>query len=427
MIGVVGNSNWKDYIISSYSLKSLVRHFKFEDGEFKSPVQGMLTAASATAMIIEKPEDEFCLSTLISGEISEGACRFWEERGVKVYKNVSLGIQDALEALKNGTLEEGECKKVSARQNLYDYWSSYYTWIASQDNYDEELVPYYKKGMEYYGQNLSEKDKFWLFDQSIKNDNRWFMFPHMQEFLHLTFDSKHSVNYATGFMKVFSRIDGRSCDRLEDQERMLKRIKFLADNTGKEELQVFFNEVMIVAAKNREILIAEYLMDQGADMTYESEKGESVEKYESTMDDLTMKSYLSYFRKNGKKKGLASAYFSDKGFYAPKFADEDGQVFGKRALKVCNDILKDYGKSGLLKNSTKAKDLDEFIEEYNWDDGFEVPHFIAVHPNCSQETKEKMYDLVEGGSYYGTKDFENSDDEQWKTIITELHDMLNGK
>ena len=42
MIGVVGNSNWKDYIISSYSLKSLVRHFKFEDGEFKSPFQGML-------------------------------------------------------------------------------------------------------------------------------------------------------------------------------------------------------------------------------------------------------------------------------------------------------------------------------------------------------------------------------------------------
>ena len=25
------------------------------------------------------------------------------------------------------------------------------------------------------------------------------------------------------------------------------------------------------------------------------------------------------------------------------------------------------------------------------------------------------------------KDFENSDDEQWKTFITELHDMLNGK
>ncbi len=95
-------------------------------------------------------------------------------------------------------------------------------------------------------------------------------------------------------------------------------------------------------------------------------------------------------------------------------------------MTVCKDILKDYGKSGLLKNSTKAKDLDEFIEEYNWDDGFEVPHFIAVHPNCSQGTKEKMYDLVEGSSYYGTKDFENSDDEQWKTFITELHDMLNG-
>ena len=34
--------------------------------------------------------------------------------------------------------------------------------------------------------------------------------------------------------------------------------------------------------------------------------------------------------------------------------------------------------------------------------------------------------LVEGSSYYGTKDFEDSDDEQWKAFITELHDMLNG-
>jgi len=76
--------------------------------------------------------------------------------------------------------------------------------------------------------------------------------------------------------------------------------------------------------------------------------------------------------------------------------EEEGVVFGKRALSVCKEILKDYEKTGILKKTTKAEELDAFVEEYNWDDGFEVPHFI------------------------------DSDDEQWKAFITELHDMLNG-
>ena len=73
-----------------------------------------------------------------------------------------------------------------------------------------------------------------------------------------------------------------------------------------------------------------------------------------------------------------------------------------------------------------AEELDAFIEEYNWDDGLEVPHFIAIHPNCSRETKEKMFDLAEG-SFYGTKDFEKSQDEPWKALLTELYEMLHEK
>ena len=276
------------------------------------------------------------------------------------------------------------------------------------------------------------------------------MLPYIAGAMDHKLDLKHVEKYMNAFLKVWNTLFGRNSDNYRDQNEMLNRMKILAGIVQDDCKQEFLDEALILSAKNRLILVSEYLMDQKADINYVNKKGVSVEQYENAMQDLTMQAYLSYYRQHGVKKGSSLIYFKNKekktiqeffdedednrrrvdGFsylYVPKFADEDGQVFGKHALKVCKDILKDYDKSGLLKNSTKAEDLDGFIEEYNWDDGLEVPHFIAVHPNCSKETKEKMYDLVEGRSYYGTKDFENSDDEQWKTFITELHDMLNGK
>ena len=41
------------------------------------------------------------------------------------------------------------------------------------------------------------------------------------------------------------------------------------------------------------------------------------------------------------------------------------------------------------------------------------------------ETKKKIFDLAEG-CMFGTKYFENSDDIQWKTLLTELHKMIEG-
>jgi len=37
-----------------------------------------------------------------------------------------------------------------------------------------------------------------------------------------------------------------------------------------------------------------------------------------------------------------------------------------------------------------------------------------------------MFDLAEG-SFYGTKDFEKSQDEPWKALLTELYEMLHEK
>ena len=433
-IGVIYDKQTKqvaDYMPEA----SLMKYTISEDGYLADGTK-WLPEAQSNLRIEKENEYTKLMAVLICGKIGDGAAKAMEDFNVKVYRNVNGDVNDVIEAYKNNQLEEGENTKLPARQNLFEYFRAHRI-------YDKKELDCYRKGLEMFGTALTEKDKLWIYNQCYALESRWYLFPYIAEVLDIRLDLKHALKYMSGFLKVFSHIDGRNCDNVQDQSLMVERIKILADNMKEDERQEFLDETFIVVAKNREIMVAEYLMYQGADISYVNKKGLSVEKFETAMEDMTMATYLSYYRMNGKKKGPAVDYFKckvknlkDKPLeqrmwvtrYDPRFKEEEaGVVFGKRALTVCKEILKDYEKTGILKKTTKAEDIDAFVEEYNWDDGFEVPHFLAVHPNCSRETKEKMYELVEGNSFYGTKDFEDSDDEQWKAFISELHDMLNGK
>ncbi len=443
-VGVIFDK--KTNMVADYAPEATLMEYTICDGGYMPNGTQWLPKAYMNMFFAEESgENKYHqrMAALICGTIGDGAARALEDYGVKIFRNVTGEVESVFEDYKNNKLEEGENTKLPARQNLFEYW-------RAQRRFEKLNPTYYAKGMEMFGSSLSEKDKTWLYDQCFAEKSRWEMLPYIAGAMDHKLDLKRVEKYMNTFLKVWNTLFGRNSDNYRDQNEMLTRMKILVGIVKDDCKQEFLGEALILSAKNRLILVAEYLMDQKADINYVNKKGVSVEQYENAMQDLTMKGYLSYYRQHGVKNGSSLIYFINKEkktiqelfdedednkrrvdgvsyLYIPKFADEDGQVFGKRALKVCKDILKDYGKSGLLKNSTKAQDLDEFIEEYNWDDGFEVPHFITVHPNCSRETKEKMYELVEGSSYYGTKDFEDSDDELWKAFITELHDMLSEK
>ena len=443
-VGVIFDEKTK--MVTDYAPEATLMEYTIcDDGYMPNGTQWLPKAYMNMFFAEESGENKYHqrMAALICGTIGDGAARALEDYGVKIFRNVTGEVESVFEDYKNNKLEEGENTKLPARQNLFEYW-------RAQRRFEKLNPTFYAKGMEMFGSSLSEKDKTWLYDQCFAEKSRWEMLPYIAGAMDHKLDLKRVEKYMNTFLKVWNTLFGRNSDNYRDQNEMLNQMKIIVGIVKDDSKQEFLDEALILSAKNRLILVAEYLMDQKADINYVNKKGVSVEQYENAMQDLTMKGYLSYYRQHGVKNGSSLIYFINKEkktiqelfdedednkrrvdgvsyLYIPKFADEDGQVFGKRALKVCKDILKDYGKSGLLKNSTKAQDLDEFIEEYNWDDGFEVPHFIAVHPNCSRETKEKMYELVEGSSYYGTKDFEDSDDELWKAFITELHDMLSEK
>lgn len=59
-------------------------------------------------------------------------------------------------------------------------------------------------------------------------------------------------------------------------------------------------------------------------------------------------------------------------------------------------ILGEYGKEEILLDDCSAKSLSDFIDNYNWDDGFEVPYFIMNHSNCDLGIALKMFYMNDG-------------------------------
>nr|WP_304059939.1 DUF4274 domain-containing protein [Enterocloster clostridioformis] len=75
----------------------------------------------------------------------------------------------------------------------------------------------------------------------------------------------------------------------------------------------------------------------------------------------------------------------------------------KESKERATYILESYNCSNLLNEQSDAYILDEFIDNYNWDDGFEAPYFILNHKNCELGTALKIFyfsagtDMLEAG------------------------------
>lgn len=68
----------------------------------------------------------------------------------------------------------------------------------------------------------------------------------------------------------------------------------------------------------------------------------------------------------------------------------------KKSKERAEFILETYDCPDLLKEQSNAYALDEFIDDYNWDDGLETPYFILNHMNCELGTALKIFYLGAG-------------------------------
>ena len=98
-------------------------------------------------------------------------------------------------------------------------------------------------------------------------------------------------------------------------------------------------------------------------------------------------------------------------------------------LKRLSDILYSENKSEVVKlvQSINAEDeLFVLLDNYNWDNGFEVPEAIITHTNCTLSVALLAFYRADGLRYLfeGEDAFANPLSKSWKTFIKEIYDKI---
>ena len=98
-------------------------------------------------------------------------------------------------------------------------------------------------------------------------------------------------------------------------------------------------------------------------------------------------------------------------------------------LKKLSDILHGESKSEVVKlvQSINAEDeLFVLLDNYNWDNGFEVPEAIINHPNCTLPVALLAFHRADGIQYLleGEAVFANRLSKSWENFIKEVYDKI---
>ncbi len=115
--------------------------------------------------------------------------------------------------------------------------------------------------------------------------------------------------------------------------------------------------------------------------------------------------------------------FVESHVYKPDIYVEPVDYFKSTGKEICKENLKSYKKSKLLSKNTTLEELDAFVDQYNWDDGVEIPYFIMHHKNCDLALRKKLFELG-AGDCIDEKTYVDTKKDPWKQFILELKEMI---
>ena len=98
--------------------------------------------------------------------------------------------------------------------------------------------------------------------------------------------------------------------------------------------------------------------------------------------------------------------------------------FATEGKEICKENLKSYKKSRLLSDKTTLRELNDFVDQYNWDDGVEIPYFIMYHKNCDLELRKKLFELG-AGDCIDEDTYKDTNKDPWKRFILELKELID--
>ena len=100
-----------------------------------------------------------------------------------------------------------------------------------------------------------------------------------------------------------------------------------------------------------------------------------------------------------------------------------------KQLKKLYDILRSESNTEAVKQVKSIKTEEELfvlLDNYNWDNGFEVPEAIINHPNCTLPVALLAFHRADGIQYLleGETIFANCLSKSWENFIKEVYDKI---
>lgn len=240
---------------------------------------------------------------------------------------------------------------------------------------------------------------------------------------------KEHLDLSQDAVAITACISDRNEEYLVYLEYMKEILEYILDNCPQGCKAQVIGTAFVLACKNNNLYLIKWLLEQGVDVNYRYENRTGPEAAQANMrskngiEDDTIINYLqNNIQKTGKFEDIYK-YYPDKEYRMPE--DPMKKVNGlllDSALERANFLLEDTNPN-LLSEKTSPKELHLFMEEYNWDDGLELPYFIMLHPNCQLATALMIFWLAEGGSMF-EDNFADRHNVEWKYLLTTLHDRI---
>jgi hypothetical protein len=250
------------------------------------------------------PEDAFLekyrIQELVCGEIHEVIEYALFKIRMNVKPNICGSMEDFEEKYIANSLDTITEKtfRSAGRNELADY--------IEITGPDEKRLTF---GYTQFGFELTQEDKLQMLDQWTSN---------------VQIGLKRALRYAWSFMH-YGAADNtfRIKDHYDCQKADLFHFIMLTAHVDRACQEDFLGWSLLFAAQHRLILFAEFIMDQKATTKYVDEKYASFIDCSTHSTDLTMKAYIEYYRKHGRKKPVDTyVYFKGRGpftCYSPQF------------------------------------------------------------------------------------------------------------
>ena len=232
----------------------------------------------------------------------------------------------------------------------------------------------------------------------------------------------------------------------------LNRARVMAENMGLlyeyapvELKREFLGTAFVICCGYNNIYMVKYLLELGVDCTFRFQGMTGLEiaqKYAESMegygDDTVYQYILRNQNRDNELEDVLKYYVSKRNFLDMEYFVYETEATickeedrSKLDSKLCRLIAQqnavDYGYEHLFDDDTSAKTFMEFLDYYNWDDGLEIPYYIAMHSNCDLAVALRLFYEGEGHLKFWDKNFYDSygtKHVEWKFFVDTMEERI---